>query len=67
MVARPPAATIRVALSCIADSVRPLRNTCAPLAPIRSAMARPIPLEAPVTTAVCPERSTCTDIVAPIP
>ena len=34
--------------------VRPAKNTCAPAAPRRIAIARPIPLEAPVTIAVLP-------------
>jgi hypothetical protein len=48
---------IRDALSSIADFSRPASTTYAPAAPSRSAMARPMPLEAPVTTALRPVRS----------
>jgi len=36
----------------MASRVRPERKTCAPAAPRRSAIERPMPLDAPVTIAV---------------
>jgi hypothetical protein len=55
--AEPPAAAMRSAASFSAASVRPDSTTWAPAPPSRSATARPMPLEAPVTTAVRPVRS----------
>src|SRR5262245_29713183 len=56
-VPRPPAASMRARDASIASCVRPARNTCAPAAPRVSAIARPMPLDAPVTTAVLPARA----------
>ena len=55
--ALPPAAAIRSVLSFIAVSVLPQRTTWAPAAPRLSAIALPIPLDDPVTTAVRSFRS----------
>src|SRR5580704_16759329 len=52
----PPAALILDSDSAMGSGVRPPRTTWAPAEPRDSAMARPIPLEAPVTTAVLPAR-----------
>src|SRR5581483_9911319 len=54
--ARPPLCSIAVLDASIASRVRPERWTWAPAAPSFSAIARPIPLEAPVTIAVFPAR-----------
>ncbi len=53
----PPAASMAALVASMADCVRPQMATWAPAAPSRSAMARPMPLDAPVTTAVFPDRS----------
>ena len=57
--ARPPAASMRAFDASIASRVRPARKTWAPAAPRRSAIARPMPLDAPVTIAVLPARGIC--------
>ena len=55
IVAPPPDASMRARGLLHGDSVRPHSTTWAPSAPSRSAIARPMPLDAPVTTAVLPD------------
>ena len=57
--AAPPAALIASAVSLSLSALRATHATLAPAAASRSAIALPIPREAPVTIAVWPLRSTC--------
>ena len=50
---RPPAPSTSCATSASADALRPTASTAAPSRPKRAAVARPMPLEAPVMTAIC--------------
>ena len=54
----PPAAVIASAVSFSLSALRATQATLAPLPPARSAIALPMPREAPVTIAVWPLRST---------
>jgi len=56
--ASPPAALIASTVDASFSAFRATQATFAPAAPSRSAIARPMPCEAPVTSATCPERFT---------
>src|SRR5207247_3140557 len=56
----PRVRTRRAVSSAAATLLRKLMTTAAPSAPSRTAIARPIPREAPVTRATCPAREVLT-------
>jgi hypothetical protein len=63
--ASPPLARMPAATSSHGSALRDETTTLAPCSAMRSAMARPIPLEEPVITATWPERSNKDDMEAP--